>query len=77
MHAKEIKIIQQQEQESNENYTRVVTFNQWLYEKIIAEDLSLKDPAKFMKKVDDFLTKKLIRYFKLYITKQAVLVQNL
>ena len=30
-----------------------------------------------MKKLDDFLTRKLIRYFKLYTTKQVVIVQHL
>ena len=30
-----------------------------------------------MKKLDSFLTRKLIRYYKLYTTKQSILVQNL
>ena len=37
----------------------------------------LKDPRNFMKKLDSFLTRKLIRYYKLYTTKQPILVQNL
>ena len=43
MNTEETDIIQQQEQESQENYTGIITFNQKLYEKIIATDLSLKD----------------------------------
>ena len=30
-----------------------------------------------MKRLDDFLTQKVIRYFKLYATKQSVVMQNL
>ena len=56
MSTKETKIMQQQEQENNENYTGIITFNQKLYEKIIATDLSLRDPRNSMKKLDDFLT---------------------
>ena len=53
MSTEDTKIIQQQEQENNENYTGIITFNQKLYEKIITTDLSLKDPRNFMKKLDD------------------------
>ena len=61
----------------NENYTRIIIFNQKLYEKIIPTDLSLKDPQNFMKKLDDLLTQKLIWYFKLYTTEQPVKIQHL
>ena len=60
MNTEETNTIQQQEQQNNENYARIITFNQKLYSKIIAIDLSLKDPRSFMKKMDDFLTRKLI-----------------
>ena len=46
-------------------------FNQKLYKKIIAKELSLKDPRNFMKRLDDFLTRKIIRHFKLYTTEQT------
>ena len=77
MNNEETDTIQQQEQTNNENYTGIITFNQRIYEIIIAKGLSLKDPRNFMKKIDDFLIRKLIRYFKLYRTEQAVYVQNL
>ena len=77
MNTEETEIIQQQEQETNENYIGIITFNQKLYEKIIATELSLKDPRNFMKKLDDLLTRKLVRYFKLYTTEQPVKIQHL
>ena len=77
MNTEEIGVIQQQEQENNENHTGVITFYQKLYVKIVAADLSLKDPRNFMRKLDDFLIRKLIRYFKLYTTEQPVKVQHL
>ena len=49
MNTEETTIIQQQEQETIGNYTGIITFNQKLYEKIIATELSLKDPRNFMK----------------------------
>ena len=72
MNTEETEIIQQQEKENHENYTGIITFNQKFYEKIIATELSLKDSRNFMKKLDDLLTRKLIRYFKLYTTEQPV-----
>ena len=69
MTIKETYIIQHQEQENNKNYALVITFNQKLYAKIVAIDLSLEDPTNFMKKLDDLFTRKLIRHFKLYTTK--------
>jgi len=77
MNTEETEIIQQQEKENHENYTGIITFNQKLYEKIIATDLSLKDPRNFMKKLDDLLTRESIRYFKLYTTEQPVKIQHL
>ena len=77
MTTEESETILQQEQETNENYMGIITFNQKLYSKTIATDLSLKDPRNFMKKLDDFLTRKLIRYFKLYTTEQPVNIQHL
>lgn len=77
MNTEEIEIMQQQEQENNENYTGIITFNQKLFEKIMATDLSLKDPRTFMKKLDEFLTRKSVRYFKLYTTEQLVQIQHL
>ena len=38
--------------------------------------LSLKDPRNFMKRLHDFLTRKVIRHFKLDTTKQLVAIQN-
>jgi len=52
-------------------------FNQRLYEKIIAKELSLKYHRNFTKRLDDFLTRKIIRYFKLYTTEQLVIMQIL
>ena len=77
MNTEETEIIQQQEQENHENYTGIIAFNQKLYEKIIAIDLSLKDLRNFMKKLDDLLARKSIRYFKLYTTEQPVKIQHL
>ena len=77
MNTKETNTIQQQEQENNENYTGIITFNQKLYSKIVAIDLSLKDPRNFEKKLDDLFTRELNRYFKLYTTEQPVKVQHL
>lgn len=77
MNTEEIEIMQQQEQENNENYTGIITFNQKLFEKIMATDLSLKDPRTFMKKLDEFLTRKSVRYFKLYTIEQLVQIQHL
>lgn len=77
MNTEEIEIMQQQEQENNENCTGIITFNQKLFEKIMATDLSLKDPRTFMKKLDEFLTRKSVRYFKLYTTEQLVQIQHL
>jgi len=45
--------------------------------KIIAKELSLKDPWNFMKKLDDFLNWKVIRHFKFYTTEQPFVIQNL
>ena len=56
MNTEDTENMQQLEKENNENYTGIIIFNQKLYEKIIAADLSLKDPENFMKKLDDFLT---------------------
>ena len=69
--------MQWQDQENNENYTWVITFDQKLYSKIIGTYLSLKDPRNFMKKLVDFLIRKSIRHFKLYTTEEPVNVQHL
>ena len=62
------EVVKPQEQENNEKYTNIITFNRRLCEKIITKELSLKDPRNFMKRLDDFLTRNVIRYFKLYTT---------
>jgi len=77
MSTEEIDTIQQQERENNENYTEVITFIQKLYSKIMATNLSLRDLRSFIKKMDDLLTRKLIRYFKLYTTEQLFNVKHL
>ena len=77
MNTKETDTIQPQEQENNENYIGIITFNQKIYAKTVATDLSLKDLRNFMKKLDDLFTWKLIRYFKLYTIEQLVRVQHL
>ena len=51
MNTEETDTIQQQEQENNKNYAGIITFNQKLYSKITAIDLSLKDPRNFVKKI--------------------------
>jgi len=76
-HTEETELVKVEEQENTDNYTHIITFNQKLYEKIVAEELSLKDPRNFMKRLDDFLTRKVIRHFKLYTTAQPVVIQNL
>ena len=77
MTTEESKLAKLEEQENTDNYTSIITFNQKLYEKIIAKELALKDPQNFMKRLDDFLTRKVIRHFKLYPTEQPVVIQNL
>ena len=75
--SEETELVKLEEQENTDNYTSIITFNQRLYEKIITKELSLKDPRNFMKRLDDFLTRKVIRHFKLYTTEQPVVIQNL
>jgi len=76
-HSEETELVKVEEQENTDNYASIITFNQKLYERIIAKELSLKDPRNFMKRLDDFLTRKVIRHFKLYTTEQPVVIQNL
>jgi len=76
-YTKETELVKLEEQENTDDYTSIITFNQKLYEKIIAKELSLKDPQNFMKRLDDFLTRKLVTHFKLYTTEQPVVIQNL
>ena len=64
----ETELVKLEEQENTDNHTSIIIFNQKLYEKIIAKELSLKDPRNFMKLLDEFLTRKVIRHFKLYTT---------
>jgi len=78
MNTEQIELVKLEEQENTENYTSIITFNQRLYDKIRAKELSLRDPRNCMKRLDDFLTRKVIRHFKLYTTEQPVVIlQNL
>jgi len=45
--------------------------------KIIAKELSLKDSRNFRRRLDDFLTRNIIRHFELYVMEQLVVIQNL
>ena len=61
---KETELVKLEEQTNTDNYTSIVTFNQRLYEKIIGKELSLKDPRNFIRRLDDLLTRNVIRHFK-------------
>jgi len=44
---------------------------------IISKEFSLKDRRNFMRKLDDFLTQKIIRHFKHYTIERPVVIQKL
>ena len=56
MTTEETKLVKLEEQENTDNYNSIITFNQQLYQKIIAKELSLNDLKNFMRRLDDFLT---------------------
>jgi len=56
MTIEETELVKLKKQENTDNYTSIFMFNQWLYEKIIAKELSLEDSRNFMRRLDEFLT---------------------
>ena len=62
-YTEETELVKLEEQENIDKYISIITFNQKLYGKIIAKELSLKDPRNFMKWLDDFLTRKVNKTF--------------
>jgi len=63
MTTEETELVKLEEQENTNNYASIITFNQRLYEKIVAEESPLKDRRNFMRRLDDFLTQKYNKTF--------------
>ena len=50
-YTEETELVKLEEQDNIDNYTSIITFNQKLYEKIIAKQLSLKGSSKLYEKI--------------------------